>query len=255
MTVQYRTKGFVFKREDRLEADRVFSVFTYDFGRIEIFAKAIRKMASKLKSGIEIFSLAELSFIQGRNRKTLTDALLIQKFRSISESPEKMAISINACNLLHSFIKGQEPDEKIWNLVLDFFQKLDTHPWMVSHSSTFSHEQIHNVQFAWYYCFFWNFISALGYGPEIYKCSHCSQKLNPYHLYFSNEQGGIVCKSCLKLSTDAKKINSNVVKIMRLMLTREWDILSKLKIEVSSRNLLQSVSDGYAKYLMHSYAS
>ena len=44
MTVHYKTEGFVFKSVDRLEADRVFSVFTVDFGRIEVFGKSIRKI-------------------------------------------------------------------------------------------------------------------------------------------------------------------------------------------------------------------
>ena len=63
MAVHYKTKGFILKKEDRLESDRIFTVFTYDFGRIEIFGKAIRRIASKLKGGIDIFSLSEITLL------------------------------------------------------------------------------------------------------------------------------------------------------------------------------------------------
>src|SRR3989344_2721101 len=174
MVVHYRTIGFVFKREDRIESDRIFTVFTYDFGRIEIFAKAIRKIASKLKGGIEIFSLSEIEFIQGKNRKTLTDANLIEKFNNIIEVPEKIEIFNKISDMLDSFIKGQEPDEKIWSLIMDFSEKLNN-----------TDLTVNNQQLLYYY-FVWNFISILGYSPELSRCAICNQKLNPYNLYFSN---------------------------------------------------------------------
>ena len=48
MTTRYKTKAFVFKKNERNESDGFFSVFTDGFGRLDIFAKAIRKNASKL---------------------------------------------------------------------------------------------------------------------------------------------------------------------------------------------------------------
>ena len=71
MTLKYKTKALVFKKTDRNESDRVFSVFTENFGRLDIFAKAIRKNVSKLRSGIDIFFISDIEFIQGKNRKTL----------------------------------------------------------------------------------------------------------------------------------------------------------------------------------------
>ena len=81
MSLYCRTEGFIFKKEDRNDSDRVFSVFSKDFGRLEIFGKAIRKIDSKLKSAVEIFSFSEIEFVQGKNRKTLTDVFLQKKLK------------------------------------------------------------------------------------------------------------------------------------------------------------------------------
>src|SRR3989344_237984 len=125
MAVSYRTKGLVFKKSDRHESDRIFTVFTYDFGRLEIFGKAIRKIESKLKSGIDIFSLSEIEFIQGKSRKTLTAALAINKFSNLLLDLEKFKISQNIGAILDSLINGQEKDEKIWELLIAAFEKLN----------------------------------------------------------------------------------------------------------------------------------
>ncbi len=239
MSVNYRTRGFVFKKEDRLESDRVFTVFTHDFGKVEVFAKAIRKIASKLKGGIEIFSLSEIEFIQGKNRKTLIDAILIEKFNNIIEVPEKIEIINKISGMLDSFIKGQEPDENIWNLIIDFSEKLNNTKLSV------------NNQPLVYYYFIWNFISVLGYEPELSKCAVCSQKLNPYNLYFSNKEGGVICGLCFQSNKNAKKINSDMIKTLRLILKKDWQTLCKLKIDLYSQKLLKEISEDYYHYLMH----
>src|SRR3989344_7846047 len=111
MAVYYRTQGIIFKKQDRFEADRVFSIFTYDFGKLEIIARAIRKITSKLRGGIEIFSLSEIEFIQGKNRKTLTDTIAIEKFSNIIKDPDRLEISYKIGDILDNFIKGQEKDK------------------------------------------------------------------------------------------------------------------------------------------------
>ncbi len=242
MAVYYRTKGLIFKKNDTFEADKVFSVFTYDFGRLEIFAKAIRKITSKLRGGIEIFSLSEIEFIQGKNRKTLTDAVFINRFNNITCNLEKLKIVNKIIQVLDNFIKGQEKDEKIWSLTIDTFEKIN--------SPLLSEEK---CQLSYYY-FIWNFFSELGYMPEVSTCALCKQKLNPYNLYFCCQEGGIICKNCFLIKKTAKKINSNIVKILRLFFKKDWQTLQRLKIEFSSLNLLKEISDDYYFYLLSSHS-
>ena len=245
MAIYYRTQGFVFKKRDVLEADRVFSVFTYDFGRLEIFGKAIRKITSKLRGGIEIFSLSEVEFIQGKNRKTLTDTIAIEKFSNIIQDPVRLEISHKISEVLDNFIKGQEKDESVFALLKETLNKLNNPKLQVS-----SVQQI--------YCYFlWNFLSAIGYHPEIQKCASCGLKLDPHILYFSNKDGGTICKNCFDSDDsdiETKKINSDIVKILRLILKKEWQILSKLKVEVSSQNLFKEISDNYYRYILSSHS-
>src|SRR3989344_8727154 len=107
MTTYYKTKGFVLKKNDRSEADRIFTIFTDDFGKIEIRARAIRKITSKLRAGIDVFYFSEVEFIQRKNHKTLTDAVAIEK-NDCSQNFEKMIIYNKIAEVLDKFIKGQE---------------------------------------------------------------------------------------------------------------------------------------------------
>jgi len=231
MTTRYKTKAFIFKKNDRNEADRLFSTFTNDFGRVDIFAKAIRKGASKLRGGIDIFFISEIEFIQGKNKKTLTDAVVIKKFDNIFQDAEKFKIANRISEVLDNFIRGEERDENLFNLLYEVFDKLNS-------------EKLNkkNNVFVYYY-FLWNALSLLGYHQEVKKCTNCEEKLIPHDIHFSNKEGGVICKGCLCKDMSAQKINSDVVKILRIILAKDWTTLSKLKVEESSQKLLESISE------------
>lgn len=149
MAVHGATYGFVFKIEERGESDRVFSLFTREFGRIEVTGKAIRKIASKLRAGIELFSLSEVEFIQGKNQKTLTEAVATHRFPAVFQDPQKFFIAAEICRLIDCSVHGQEKDERIFALLMEVFARLNTT----------------KVRKLTYYYFFWNFVSLLGYAP------------------------------------------------------------------------------------------
>jgi DNA repair protein RecO (recombination protein O) len=231
MALKYKTRAFIFKKDDLNEADRIFSVFTDDFGRLDIFAKAIRKTASKLRSGIDTFFMSEIEFIQGKNRKTLTDASKIEKFDNIFQDLEKYKIANKIGEVLDNFLKGQEKDKAVFDLLIEIFSKLEDNS-----LKTKNHQLV-------YQYFFWNFLSLQGYKSEVNNCAACQSKLNPYNIYFSNKGGGIVCKKCSTLDKNSRKINSDVAKILRLIFKKNWQIISKLKVEPSSQKLLEDISE------------
>ena len=234
MTIRYRTKGFVFKKNDRHESDRIFSVFTYDFGRVEVTAKAIRKSTSKLRSGIDVFYLSEVEFIQGKNGKTLTDAIVVKKFNSPILDYRKLEVLCRIVEVLDLFIKGQEKDEAVFDLLNEMFDILSNQKVVFKN---------HNLIFQY---FFWNFISLQGYRIQTKNCASCQEKLNPCRVYFSGKYGGVICGSCASEKKTHSKpcllINADIVKVLRLILEKDCITTSKLKVEPFSQNLLEVVS-------------
>lgn len=234
MFIHYRTKAFFLNEQDRGEANRLFTIFTSDFGKLKIFGKAIRKIKSKLRAGTEIFSLSEIEFIQGKSHKTLTDVVLIDRFKNIKEDPKKLKITFQVAETLDSFLEEEEKDDEIWQLLEEAIQRLDN-----------CSLEIKNYSLIYYY-FFWNLVSILGYKPELYHCSVCQKKLLPHNLYFSSKEDGIICESCFqKMDKKTKdfysKINVNVVKILRLIIKKNWNILKQLKIGEEDKENLNSL--------------
>lgn len=268
MAVHYRTLGFIFKKTDRGEADQLFTIFTKDFGKLEILGKAIRKIKSKLRSGAELFYFSEIEFIQGKTHKTLTDAILIEKFENIKKDLGKLKIAHKITDVVDGLVGGQEKDENIFNLLNEVFKrlnnlKLETENLLKTpHQNSFCSfgtRQVGNQPFGEsalhpekleiiYYYFFWNFFSILGYKPQLYNCILCEEKLTPQGLYWSLEDGGVICEDCFNKKNKKKeiqKLNADVVKILRLFLKKDWKTLSRLKMEETYQKSLKLISESY----------
>ncbi|UZE93437.1 MAG: DNA repair protein RecO [Candidatus Nealsonbacteria bacterium] len=233
MFVHYRTKGIILKKVDRKEADQLFTLYTKDFGKLKILGKAIRKISSKLRSGMEIFYLSEIEFIQGKAYKTLTDAIVIEKFENLRKDLGKLTVAVKISEALDNLILGQEPDKRIWNLLLRVFKELDRVDF-----------KIKNLELIYYY-FFWKLLSILGYQPELYQCSICQKKLKPEKLYFSKKEGGIICQNCFLKEKSGREITPDAVKILRIILDKNNQIIFRLKVKREQLRLLENISKEY----------
>jgi len=262
MFTHYRTQGIFLKKEDRGEADQLFTIYTKDYGKLEILGKAIRKIKSKLRSGAELFYFSEIEFIQGKAQKTLTDAILIDKFENIRKDLERLGICHQISEVLDALVKGQERDEKIWQLLIETFKRLEDYELKSKKISSFPPfarlrlaRAIENLKLEIiYYYFLWNLLSLLGFKPELFFCPICRKKLLAETFYFMPKEGGIVCWRCLKeLSPEekerAKEIKVDTVKILRVFLSKNWEILSRLKITKAERKNLKEVSEFYLAFL------
>ena len=238
MFLHYRTPGIILKKIDRGEADQIFTIYTKDFGKLEILGKAIRKISSKLRSGAEIFYLTEIEFIQGKTHKTLTDAISLDKFENLRKDLKKLAIAYKISEVLDNLVKGQEPDEKIWNLLNETFYKLNDYKLKAERYKLI------------YYCFLWNLLSILGYKAELHNCPICQKKLRPEELYFNPKEGGIICSNCFKKVKSGKEVKAEIVKILRIILEKDWKTLSKLKIGKPYLKSLDIISDECYSYTL-----
>jgi DNA repair protein RecO (recombination protein O) len=227
MFTHYRTQGFIIKVINQGETDQLFTIYTKHFGKIEILGKAIRKITSKLRGGAQLFYLSEIEFIQGKTYKTLTDTILINSFLNIRHSLEKIKIAEQILFLLDSLIKGEETDQEIWELLNEILTLLDEWKLKSEKSQLF------------YYYFFWNFVSFLGYQPEL-------KKLFLTQAERSEAKRGNEMEISL---TGKEKINVDLFKILRIILKRDIKTLLKLKLKPFHQKLLKNITQKYFDYI------
>ncbi len=150
MNVRYRTRGIILEAKDQREADRAFLVLTQEFGLVALWAVSCRKIASKLRGGLCALSCSDIEFVQGKNRKTVTDARLVS-LHPISHNLEGLRAAMRMAKTLTLLLPAEDPDERVWELALRSLQGC----------ADVREPKEGRVA---YYGFFWNMMDLLGYG-------------------------------------------------------------------------------------------
>jgi DNA repair protein RecO (recombination protein O) len=117
MFTHYRTQGVILKKSGRGEADQFLVAYTKEFGRVEIVAKSVRKIASKLRPAVEFPAIVELEFIQGKTCKTLTDAVILIPLKQARRDARRWEAMNRFAGLAEALIKDQQEDPAVWELV------------------------------------------------------------------------------------------------------------------------------------------
>ena len=215
------TEAFVLKKRERGEADQNITLYTKEFGKIDLLGKGIRKIDSKLKSGIDEYSKIYIEFIETSKRKTLVEAKNISKFLSFKKEG-KIELIEKIKELVDNLIKEEEKDIKIWLLLKNVF---------------FEKEKIKNYSIIYYY-FFYNFISYLGYKPNINNCFVCQKKLKLEEIYFLEEKG-FIDYNCSK-SKD--RVLPETIKLIKFFLENDLREVKKIKTDNINFFSLENIS-------------
>jgi DNA repair protein RecO (recombination protein O) len=125
MNQQQVTTAIVLARTDYGEADRIITLLTPDVGKLRLIAKGVRRIKSKLAGGVELFSLADITYIRGRGEVgTLVSARLQTHYGHIVENIDRTMLGYDLIKQLNKATED-EPEADYYELLGQAFAALD----------------------------------------------------------------------------------------------------------------------------------
>jgi len=122
---QQVTRGIVLSRINYGEADRILTILTPDQGKLRLIAKGVRKVKSKLAGGVELFSVSELSYINGRGEiGTLVSSRLVDHYGNIVKSIDRVRLGYDFIKILNKTTEDQ-PEPMYFELLHQAYIALD----------------------------------------------------------------------------------------------------------------------------------
>ena len=120
-----KTEGIILKSVGSNEVDRLLTVYSEKLGKINVQAKGVKKVESKLRGHIEPISYSQLILVEGKNFLILKDAVLIDQFLDIKKDLKKIKIAKELMKMIDEAIIGEEKDEDIWKLILHTLKSIE----------------------------------------------------------------------------------------------------------------------------------
>lgn len=120
----FKTEGIVIKRRDVGEADRIVTVFTKKYGKIQISAKGVRRITSRRSSHVELLNLSLLTLYKGKSLPILTEAEVLEDFSSIKENLIKVGFAYHICELIDGLCAENQENSKVYYLLREVLSRL-----------------------------------------------------------------------------------------------------------------------------------
>lgn len=108
---KYTTPAIIITSFDQGEHDRVYKLFTRDFGLVMATAKSVRKLESKLRAHILPRTQSTVTLVQGKDMWRLVGA---------ESRDEKSELIHEATGLISRFIHGEEAHTGLYDRVEEF---------------------------------------------------------------------------------------------------------------------------------------
>lgn len=115
----YSDEGFVIRKTDMLNEDKVIGLFLREHGRVSAVAKGVKRIASKKSGNLELLNLCSFSLAVGKNLDILTEVRLINDFDRIRATSERVFFLFYIDELMNKMVYDGEINSDIFDLVRD----------------------------------------------------------------------------------------------------------------------------------------
>lgn len=121
----YATSAIVLKRRNHGEADRVLTVLSRDQGKFSCLAKGVRKLQSKKRGHIEVFTHIQAQLVTGYTWDILTETQGLAGFSEMRKDLKKVASAYRLAEVVDRLVPEREPHPEVFDWLLKAYWYLD----------------------------------------------------------------------------------------------------------------------------------
>jgi DNA repair protein RecO (recombination protein O) len=230
----YQTEAIVIKKTKLGEADSILTFYTPHLGKIQGFAKSLRKPKSKLAGHLELLTHSQISLARGQNLDTITGSQTINSFILLKNDLWLTSCGLYVVELVNQFTAEQQENFSLFQLTLETLNRLC---------------QEDNKELVLRY-FEMHLLDSTGYRPQLRECVVCHRALEPTTNVFSPSAGGMLCPDCSPDQPFVYQLSVNAQKVLRHLQSSDYSNASRLKIDPELARELEKVMSVYLKYLL-----
>lgn len=216
----YRTHGLILKRRTYGDADRILTMFTPRYGKLELIAKGVRKTTSRKAGHLESFTHTSLLVAQARTWDIITEAETVESFRHLREDLDAIGYAAYAGELIDSFTEINDQNQPLWDMLLAVLRELDRFAENPSNVET-------NVLLRWYEL---QLLGLTGFQPQLFTCLASGRDLKEETNYLSIAEGGLYSPDFAANRSQIEPIEPDILKILRHLQRNQWPNLVNLRV-------------------------
>ena len=230
------TEALVIGSFNLIEADRIITLYTREFGKIKVVAKGIKSLKSKFGSSLETLTYLNIIYVEkeGRDLQYIRQADTIESHDFLRQNLNKLTAALYVVELVQHLIEiGEEGDfAGIFSLILKVLESLG------NCNDIDSILRIFEIRI----------LNILGFGPVLTHCICCNCEFYKGRWFFSAHIGGLICLHCISKVNDQMFISQGGVMFLRKALTIDQNKIARLHLVRSSKEEIDCILHKYILY-------
>lgn len=210
MSTTYLAQGIVLRRRDYREYDRLVSIYTDHYGKIEAVARGVRKPASKLAGHLEPFSYSSFMLATGRVFDVLATSVKLSSFRIPQTDLLSFGLASYFFEAVERLTRQRLPDPALFHLQVNYLtlfeESLDVH----AGSAVFQRILLTTH-------FLMQLLHRLGFAPSLDHCVFGHERLAAGSHVFCARHGGVSCRRHIPPAELGRPVSEQTIAILRLM--------------------------------------
>lgn len=231
----YQTEAVIIKKTRLGEADSILTMYTPDLGKIQGFAKSLRRPKSKMAGHLELLTHSKVSLARGRNLDTITGSQTITGFLPLKNDLWLTSYGLYVIELVNQFTAEHDSHPDLFRLLLDTMHNLCQGE--TDNESVLRYFELH-------------LLGEVGYQPQLQRCVTCKSLLQPVTNYFSPSVGGALCPDCGLQQSYSQRLTVNALKVLRFLQENDYETANRLKIDRELSRELEIIMRSHIKYLL-----
>jgi DNA repair protein RecO (recombination protein O) len=210
----YKTPGIVLRQRRLGDTDKIITLYTAEFGKLDAVAKGVRRVRSRLAGHVEPLNHGSYLIARGRNLDIITQAQTIETFQILRDDLGRLSHAFYAAELLDRATEERADNFALYRLLLDTLRRL-----------TESGGLALALRF-----FEMALLDQLGYRPEVDECVVCRRLLGEEACLWAPGLGGAVCSSCQPRDIVLRALSPNALRVLRLLQGGGYAAVAQLEI-------------------------
>jgi DNA repair protein RecO (recombination protein O) len=211
----YKTEAVILRQRRFGEADRMFTLLTPTYGKLDVKAKGVRKTTSRMSGHLQPLNRLMLQLAQGKVNDVIAGCETLESFQGLRDDLDRLSEAIYASELAERMVAEHVPNYQTYRLLLDTLHRL-------------AQEERSEVPLRH---FEMRLLDESGFRPELERCVGCGAAIEAERHFFAPQAGGVVCPNCAPESGGARHLSLNALKVLRLLQREPYNKVARLKLD------------------------
>lgn len=207
----YRSEAIVLKRRDGREYDRLLTIFTKEKGKVDLIAKGVKRIGSKMAGHLEPFGVVDIMVARGKIQDRIAGTKLVENFPYLKSNIESIALLVYFNEAVDRIIHGNQPDLKVFQILAETYYSIEQYLKRNSSNANIQDQILIALSYILKLC------SSQGLAPSFNTCFYCKKNLKEEKNFISERHLGTVCPLCRSKEESLYSVSSTALKVLRLM--------------------------------------